>query len=238
MSDHREWRLQLDDLSDAFTVVAWDAPGTGASSDPPETFRMPDYAACLAGFMRALGLERPHVLGLSWGSTLALELYRQRPDIPRTLVLAAAYSGWAGSLPPEVVAERLRSALWDLEVLPPEEYARTSVPSLFTDRAPVEVVENYVAATAGFRPAGVRPMLLSIAEADLRDALSRIAVPTLLLYGELDARSPLDVAREMHAAIPGSTLVVLPEVGHMANLEGPKAFNAAVRDFLSDHSEA
>jgi len=238
MSDHREWRMQLDDLSDTFTIVAWDAPGAGMSSDPPETFRMPDYAARLAGFIDALGLARPHVLGLSWGSTLALELYRQRPDVPRTLVLTAAYAGWAGSLSPETVEERLRSNLRDLEALPREAYARTWVPSLFTDRAPVEVVEGYTAVMSDFHLSGVRPMLLSIAEADMRDVLPTIRVPTLLLYGEEDARSPLAVAREMHASIPGSSLVVLPAVGHMSNLEAPEAFNAAVREFLSARTEA
>ena len=102
LSDGREWRRQLDRLSDEFTVVAWDAPGCGQSSDPPETFRMPEYADCLAVFIKALGLDRPHVLGLSFGGALALELYRRHPAVPRTLVLVSAYAGWAGSLPAEV----------------------------------------------------------------------------------------------------------------------------------------
>src|SRR5690348_1067567 len=66
-SDSREWRHQLQDLSDEFTVVAWDMPGCGQSEDPPENFlRMRDYADCLQTFIDALGLERPHVLGLSF----------------------------------------------------------------------------------------------------------------------------------------------------------------------------
>lgn len=90
VGDSREWRRQIDGLSHEFTVVAWDAPGAGRSSDPPESFRMPDYADCLAGFVGALGLERPHVVGLSFGGALALELYRRHPAIPMTLVLAGA----------------------------------------------------------------------------------------------------------------------------------------------------
>ena len=90
-------------------MVAWDAPGCGRSSDPPETFGMPEYADCLAAFIDALGLERPHVLGLSFGAVLALELYRRHPLVPRTLVLASAYAGWAGSLPAEVVEAAPRS---------------------------------------------------------------------------------------------------------------------------------
>ena len=68
------WRRQLDALCDEFTVVAWDAPGAGGSSDPPETFGMVGYADCLAGFIGALGLGRPHVAGLSFGGALALAL--------------------------------------------------------------------------------------------------------------------------------------------------------------------
>ena len=86
LQDSRSWRRQLDALSDEFTVVAWDAPGCGQSSDPPETYRLPEYADCLAAFIDALGLGRPHVLGLSLGGVLALELYRRaayRICVPR-----------------------------------------------------------------------------------------------------------------------------------------------------------
>lgn len=231
LSDHREWRWQIDGLSDGFTVGAWDGPGCGDSSDPPETFRMSDYADSLAGFIEAIGIERPHVLGLSWGSTLALELYRRRPDIPRTLLLASAYAGWAGSLPPDVVAGRLEAALRDL-ALPPTDFVRPFIPTLLTKRASAEMIDELVALMSEFHPVGARAMLHSMAEADLREVLPTIAVPTLLLYGEEDQRSPLTVAAEMHATIPGSSLVVLPEVGHQSNIEAPERFNTAVRDFL------
>lgn len=229
--DHREWRHQLDGLSDEFTVVAWDAPGCGASSDPPETFRMAEYADCLAALIESIGLERPHVLGLSWGSTLALELYRRRPDLPRSLVLTAAYAGWAGSLPPEEVAERLEGFLPQMD-RPAREWVHEYIPTLLTHRAPKAMADELVEIMADSRQAGLRPMLLAMAGADLRDVLPTISVPTLLLYGEEDVRSPIEVAKEMHAAIPGSTLVVLPEVGHQSNVEAPDRFNDAVRTFL------
>ena len=231
LSDGREWRRQLDGLAGDFTLVAWDAPGCGRSSDPPDSFRMPDYADCLAVFMTALGLDRPHVLGLSWGGTLALELYRRWPTLPRTLLLASAYAGWAGSLPEDEVAERLDVVLRELE-LPPEQFVRGFLPSLLTDRAPAEMIDELVVIMSAFHPAGCRPMLHAMAEADLRDILPRIDVPTLLLYGDADVRSPLHVARELREQIPGSTLVVIPGVGHQSNVEAADLFNAAVRDFL------
>ena len=81
-------------------------------------------------------------------------------------------------------------------------------------------------------PAGYRAMAHSMAEADLRDVLPRIQIPTLLLYGELDERSPLQVSTELQARIPAAKLVVIPGVGHISNAEAPEALNASVREFL------
>lgn len=78
-------------------------------------------------------------------------------------------------------------------------------------------------------------MLHAMAEADLRAVLGTIDVPTLLLCSAEDRRSPLAVAEEMHTAISGSTLVVLPDAGHQSNMETPEAFNAAIRTFLGPH---
>jgi len=231
LQDSRAWRRQLDALSDEFTVVAWDAPGCGRSSDPPETFRLPEYADCLAAFVDALALGRPHVLGLSLGAVLALELHRRHPRIPRTLVLASAYAGWAGSLPAEVVEQRLQQALREAE-LPPAQFVPGWIPGLLAGPAPAELVDEVVAMMSEFHPAGYRTLAHSLAEADLRDALPHIDVPTLLLYGDADRRSPLSVAEALHAGIPASTLVVMPGVGHLGNLEATERFDAEVRSFL------
>jgi pimeloyl-ACP methyl ester carboxylesterase len=88
---------------------------------------------------------------------------------------------------------------------------------------------------ASVRPDSMRTALEVMAEADLSGLLPLIAVPTLLIWGERDARSPLSVAREFEAAIPGAELVVIPEAGHMSNLERHEAFNDAVREFCRAH---
>jgi pimeloyl-ACP methyl ester carboxylesterase len=229
--DSREWRRQLEELSDEFTVVAWDAPGCGQSSDPPETFRSPQYADCLAAFIDAVGLERPHVAGLSFGAVLALELYRRHPEIPRTLILASAYAGWVGSLPAEVVPQRLQQWL-RLTDLPPDHWAREWIPGLLAESAPAEVVDEVIAIVSDFHPAGQRTIVRAFgSEADLRDVLPLIDVPTLLLYGDKDVRSPLNVAEAIHAKIPTSRLVVIPGVGHLCDVEAPERVNAEVRRF-------
>jgi pimeloyl-ACP methyl ester carboxylesterase len=232
VSDGRERRRQIDDLYGDFTGVAWDAPGCGRSWDPPESFRMADYADCLASLIDSLELGMPHVVGLSFGGALALELYRRHPALPRMLVLASAYAGWAGSLSPDVVAERLEGVLRESE-LPSEVIARRWIPGLLTDQAPAGMVDELVAIISDLHPAGFRTMARARAEADLRPVLSRIDVPTLLIYGDADSGSPLSVAEELHAQIPGSRLVVLPGAGHQNNIESAERFNAAVREFLA-----
>lgn len=231
--DSREWGRQLDALSDEFTVVAWDMPGCGRSSDPPEQFRVRDYVRCLAAFIGVLGLDRPHVLGLSFGSGLAVELYRWDRSIPRSLILASAYAGWAGSLPPEVVEQRKKGML-RLFGSPPDQLARELIPTLLTDAAPSDVVDEVSAILADFHPDAQRLLVLhsGFVEHDLRDVLPTIAVPTLLLYGDKDVRSPLRVAEEMHASISDSRLVVIPGAGHLVDMEAPDRFHIEVRSFL------
>jgi pimeloyl-ACP methyl ester carboxylesterase len=233
--DSRAWRRQFDELADEFTVVAWDAPGSGQSDDPPDTFRLPDYADRLASFIDALDLGRPHVLGLSFGAALALELYRRHPRIPRSLVLAGAYAGWAGSLPPEVVADRLGRVLREAE-LPAVQWVPAYVPGMLTDSAPQAMVDEVTALMCDVHPGGNVVMLYSMAEADLRDVLPRIEVPTLLLYGDIDSRSPVAIGEALHAQIPGSKLTVLPGVGHLSNIEAADRFNREVRGFLRSHT--
>jgi pimeloyl-ACP methyl ester carboxylesterase len=225
------WSAQLEDLSDEFTVVAWDAPGAGRSATPPDSFRSADYASCLAEFVRALRLGRPHLIGLSFGGIVALELFRRRSALPQTLVLAGAYAGWAGSLPADIVIERLRSCL-QRATLPPEEFAAAMLSSMFSGAAPADAVADFAASVRAFDPAGFRAMTWTSAEADLRDVLATVDVPTLLLYGDRDARAPLDVAHAIQARIPGSTLLVLPGIGHVSPVEAPQLFNREVRRFL------
>jgi pimeloyl-ACP methyl ester carboxylesterase len=75
-------------------------------------------------------------------------------------------------------------------------------------------------------------MAYALTEADLRDLLPRIEAPTLLIHGDADKRSSLDIANDLDAAIPGSRLTVMPGLGHECYLESAEAFDAQVRSFL------
>jgi pimeloyl-ACP methyl ester carboxylesterase len=233
-SDSRLWRPQLDALSDEFTVVAWDEPGAGRSSDVPADFCLADYANCLAALVDELGLGPAQVAGLSWGGTVALELYRHHPGLVATLLLLDTYAGWKGSLPEQEVRARV-AGLHEMLARGGEEFDPT-LPGLFAGDPPEEFVPLLEEIAAAVRPESLETQLLVMAQADQRDLLPRVAVPTLLLWGELDARSPLGVARQFKEAIPHAELVVIPGCGHVSNLEQPEQFNHAVRGFCRAHS--
>jgi pimeloyl-ACP methyl ester carboxylesterase len=230
--DGRVWQPQLA-LADEFTVVAWDEPGAGRSSDVPADFGLADYAHCLAALIEALALGPAHVAGLSWGGTVVQELYRHRPDLVATLIFIDTYAGWKGSLPEGEI--RTRMAGVDRMLGTPAEEFDPTFPGLFAGDPPAELVPLLEEITAAVRPASLRTQLSVMAEADQRDLLPSIGVPTLLVWGELDARSPLNVARQFERAIPNSRLVVIPGAGHLSNLERPELVNEAVRDFCRAH---
>jgi pimeloyl-ACP methyl ester carboxylesterase len=232
--DSRMWRPQLAALADEFTVVAWDEPGAGRSSDVPSDFALGDYADCLAALIDALDLGPAHVAGLSWGGTVVLELYRRDPERVATLLLVDTYAGWKGSLPEHEVRARMEGVRQMLAA--GDHLFDPTLPGLFAREPPVEFVALLEAMAADVRPESMRTALSVMAETDQRDLLPRIQAPTLLIWGELDARSPLSVAREFKHAVPDAKLVVIPGAGHVSNLEQPDLFNTAVREFCRPHS--
>jgi len=228
--DGRMWQPQLRALADEFTVVAWDEPGAGRSDDVPAGFALADYAHCLAAVIESLGLGSVHLAGLSWGGTIVQELYRHHPDRVATLILAGSYAGWKGSLPAEEVNARVEGVRTMLEA-----GERYDPPGLFAGAPPREFAPLLGEMTASARPASLWAQLSMMAQTDQRDLLSRVAVPTLLIWGDADARSPLVVAHQFANAIPHAELKVIPDAGHISNLEQPGPFNDAVRNFCRQH---
>ena len=190
---------------------------------------MAEFADLLGGLLDATGVPLAHLVGLSWGGTLALEFHRQRPSAVRSLVLADSYAGWTGSLGEEPAKQRLARCLRE-STLPAEEWIPHWVPDAFSASASRAMLDDYAAIMSDFHPAGFRAMSRALAP-DFRDMLPTISVPTLLIWGDEDKRSPVPCGEAMRDAIPGSRLVVIPNAGHASNFEQPERFNAEVREF-------
>lgn len=231
--DSRTWRPQIADLADEFTVVAWDEPGAGRSSDLPEAMTLAGFADALAALIESLGLGPAHVAGLSWGGTVVLELYRRHPELVATLIMLDSYAGWKGSLPAQEVRARA-AGVRRLLAAPPKDFDPTP-PGLFAGDPPATFVPLLAAMAADVRPATLGQQLAIMADTDLSAVLPRIGVPTLLVWGDSDSRSPLRVARQFQKAIPDAELVVIEGAGHMSHLERPAQVNHALREFCRAH---
>lgn len=230
LCDSRCWRCQIADLSEHFDVIAWDAPGAGASSDPPVPFTFADWSRCLAKFLDALGVADAHVVGLSWGGVLAQDFYRLYPLRVSRLILADTYAGWKGSLSASIVEQRLSRCERDSH-LPPEEFVARWVPEMFTSAAPPALLEEMSGVFADFHPLGFRLMAKSLADTDTTDLLPTIRARTLILWGEDDRRSSMATAEQLRNAIRGAELQVIARAGHVSNMEQPAAFTSQVRRF-------
>ena len=233
VTDLRSWGDVVDMLATSFRVTAFDAPGCGGSDDPEDTWRMDDFADSVAGLLEELELGPAHLVGHSWGSSLALATHLRHPGAARSLVLAGAYAGWSGSLTAHAVAQRLAFAHHVADQLEAGAgWDPTSMPGLFSDRISAEWRARILETMHAIRAPGTRTMATALAACDLRPALGDVTVPTLLLAGDRDERSSLAVAQALQAAIPGSTLTILPGLGHEMFAEDPTACCDAFRSFL------
>lgn len=224
------WSRQIEALSDEFTVIAWNAPGSGGSTDPPEDFGMDAYADCLAGFIRALRIEQAHLVGLSFGAALALGAFHRHSRFVSSLTLVSGYAGWAGSLGTAEADQRLARSL-AASRLTPDEFVAAMAPSMFSPSAAADQVAPFLASVRAFHPGGFRAMARA-SYPDQRHVLPEIDVPTLLLYSDHDVRAPAGIGEAINAAIPGSEFVVLTGPGHISPVEAPADVTRELRRFL------
>jgi len=229
-SNSHSFAKQLADLGQSFDVVAWDAPGYGASSDPPANYSMAEFADAAAALLDVLGWQSAHVLGHSFGGVIAQMLHHRHARRVRSLILADTNAG-TGSMPD--AAERTRQRLSELEQFGPRGLAERRAPNLATSDAPAELVAQLIEIMAQIRAPGYTAAALAMGATDLRGQLARIDVPTLVLHGQRDTVIPLRTAEALAAAIPGAKLVTLRDAGHASNQQAPRAYNEAVRAFLT-----
>jgi 3-oxoadipate enol-lactonase len=223
-SDKSVWQPQLEYFGRTRHAIAFDYPGYGDSDPAPEGTTRDDYAAAILSAMRALGIARAHVCGLSLGGVIAIALHHAAPDSCASLILADTFAVHPDG---RGIYDRSLAGSRDLPAM-----AEARVDFLLAQPADPQVRREVIETMSRIDPAAYRIGAEAVWLADQRDRLGEIAVPTLVICGEDDKPTPPDLSRELAAMIPGAQLAMMARAGHLTNLEQPARFNALVDDFL------
>jgi pimeloyl-ACP methyl ester carboxylesterase len=229
------WRFQLPDLSRRWRTIAFDNRGTGRSMKPPGPYSIELLADDAAALLEALGIAQAHVLGMSMGGYVAQTLAVRRPELVRSLVLAATGPG----APTHEATPRSTLDVWLANAdKSPEEYARATMWLSYSDdwwQANEELTEELLTARLEHPtpPECWRAQYDACVQFTQRGVpIEQIDVPTLVLHGEADRVVPVSNGRAIAERIPDARLVTLPGRGHVVPIEEPQRFNAEVVGFL------
>lgn len=195
-----------------FDCFAPDLPGFGNNAEMPYPYALSDYADWLKAYMKANGIERPHVVAHSFGARVAVKAAAAEPALFSRMVLTGA----AGMKPRR----------------PPAYYVKKARFSVLKKFLPREKLEKYYSSDYRALNAVMRESFLKIVNEHLEESSKRVQNPVLLVYGENDRETPLYMAKRYRRLLPSSRLLVIGGAGHFAFAEKIAAFNYPVREFL------
>jgi 3-oxoadipate enol-lactonase len=227
------WDEQAAVLAKHFKVLRFDTRGHGASDAPKGAYTLDGLADDLKGLLDALDVKETHYVGLSLGGMIGQTFALKHPGRLRTLVLADTTSRYPTEAAP-IWAERIKVA----ESKGMEPLVQPTLERWFTEPfrsanpGKIKRIGDMIRTTP---VAGYVGCSHAIPKINVTTSLREIDVPGLVIVGEQDTGTPVAMAREIHENYPGSELVVIPSAAHLANVEQPGAFNAALADFLAKH---
>lgn len=240
------WEYQLEHFAKDHRVLALDLPGYGASGRPDAPCTPPWYADVVADWMFAVGVERATVVGHSMGGQVAMELALRHPERVERLALSAP----AGFESFDLGAASFMKAFWteSRAMESSEEQVRANFVTMVfneVDDGVERLIQERV--RLGLNPRfGGTSVAVSRSIAGMLDhpvgARARdIAVPTLIVYGSDDRMIPNPIftggrtraiAERAHQLVPHSRLLLIEGAGHTVHHDAPRAFNAALEEFL------
>ena len=219
-----EWPAILDTLAERFDVIVPDHPGFGASEVPQWLDDVSDVAYIYLDAVAKLGLSGAHVVGQSLGGWIALEMAVRSTERLRSLTLISSAGIHVKGVPKA-----------DIFMIDPEDQARLAYadPKLAEEAAAragadkyqdLAVLNRIASARLGWQPRFFNPRL--------ERWLHRVNVPTHVIWGEGDRIIPPAYAEAFHRLIPGSTLTMIPDAGHLPHVERTGAVAEAMAIFL------
>jgi len=225
-SDKSVWHPQLDQFGKARRAIAFDYPGYGDSDRAPDGTTRDDYASAIISAMHELGVDRAHICGLSLGGVVAIAMHHAAPERCASLILADSFA-----VHPEgrAIYERSLAGSRDLPAM-----AEARVDVLLAQPADPEVRREVVETMSRIDPHAYRIGAEAVWLADQRERAQEISVRTLVLCGDQDLITPVDLSNELVDLIPNARMQVIAGAGHLTNLEKAHEFNRLVGDFLDE----
>jgi pimeloyl-ACP methyl ester carboxylesterase len=231
----RMWHPQLRKLGEAgYRVIAPDLRGFGDSDAVEGPYSMDQFADDIVALLDHLAIEKAVIGGMSMGGYVLFNLCERYPE----RLLGACFITTRPTADDDAGKARRLQLARDVMKFGPQVIADVFHPVLFTEASLterpklVEEVSRWMTATDS---RGLAGGLLAMRERrDYTAFLSSIRIPSLAIGAAGDLASPPENARAIAAAIPGCKLCIVPDAGHMANLEHPGAFNRCLLDFFKD----
>lgn len=230
------WTRQVQKFGAHFLAVAWDARGYNGSEDYDGELNFSDFARDILRVLKFYGRRKLHLVGLSMGGRIAQDFYALFPQHVATLTIVASFTGFRNFTEADrqkFLSLRLKPLIEDGKE--PRDIAPVVARTLSSPHATEEQYQRLVASMAALHKGSYIKTLRATTLYNRTAELDRIAVPTLLVFGEADTLTTPDMGRQMHERIKSSKIVVVPKSGHLVNLEQPDAFEAALEPFLFEH---
>jgi 3-oxoadipate enol-lactonase len=231
------WYHQVPVFSKTYRVITYDVRGSGNTDSPEGDYSLSLFADDIYALMVALGVAEVRFLGYSMGGRIALELAVNHPEMVKGLVFANSPLVAMGPPPPSGNEQRRRpipnmmmSPEGDMKAFA-ENMATTAFSPGFRDRNPAEF-QRYVNVKLLNQPQGIGRLMRSLGGLGRLPDYGKLKCPVLIIVGEHDALTGVEMGTRANKAIPGSELAILPS-GHAAAIEAPEQFNAVVMKFLA-----
>jgi pimeloyl-ACP methyl ester carboxylesterase len=242
LSDPAEaWEAQLEGLSGAWRVTAYDNRGTGRTPLPDGPLSLATMADDAAAVIRATGADDVHVCGFSGGSAIAQELALRHPELVRSLVLMSTWARTDAYFTAMTTAwRRMAENATDERAMLEDFFIWIYTARAHEDGTVTEIIDETIAFPHPQSPEAFVRQLDAFVEHDAYDRLPQIAAPTLVLAGSEDITTPPRLGRTVAERIPGALFEVMPDEAHQPFQESPVDFNARVQAFWRsvDHGDA
>ncbi len=232
-SSTRDWEFQVPEFCKTYRVVTFDLRGQGRSGKPEGPYQISQFAADLAGLLRALHIEAAHVVGISLGGGVALQFAIDYPALAKTLTIVNSGPSMGGT--PEQARQEIERRTGIVQQVGMGAMGQALSGALFPKPEHAALRAAFVERWAENDPRAYVETMRSMLGWDVTGKLGSIHCPVLVIAADQDY-TPVAAKEAYVGLLPDARLVVISDARHATPMERPAEFNAALAEFLASHN--